>query len=177
MHRRGESAARAAGEDAPGAAWFDDQISEADLDTIADYFHRPDPHLDTLLDARPARPRGVAGALCVGAHRRSGADEPPVRATLEAAGPFHQPPAQDTDGELLAWHIIDPADRAGGISSCVFPRGSSSISASIRPRGDPPTRITNVGSTACSTSSCRLRRRSSSSGRMDCQGREFHIPM
>jgi hypothetical protein len=107
-----------------GEAWFDSHISGAELDAIADYFFRPDDHLDTLID------------------RSKLTDRAALRARY-ASWTYAGDPAQMSsvfalrfDGRLIGftnllrkrpeenyshWHIIDPKDRAGGVSSAVYP--------------------------------------------------------
>jgi hypothetical protein len=107
-----------------GEAWFDAKLTDAEFDLIADYFHRPDAHLDTLIDRTRL----------------------PERAALRsryASWAYAGDPAQMNsvfalrlDGRLVGftnllrktpkdnyshWHIIEPADRAGGISSAIYP--------------------------------------------------------
>jgi hypothetical protein len=106
-----------------GEAWFDD-ATEADIDAIADYFTRPDPHLDTLID-RTKFPGRAALRERYASWKRTG--DPAQMSSVFALR---------LDGRLIGftnllrktdvdnyshWHIIDPADRAGGISSAVYP--------------------------------------------------------
>ena len=107
-----------------GQAWFDNHVVDAEFEAIADYFHRPDEHLDTLIDRQRL----------------------PDRASLRkryASWAWTGDPGQMSsvfvlrlDGQLIGftnllrrsplenyshWHIIDPGYRAGGVSSAVYP--------------------------------------------------------
>jgi hypothetical protein len=132
-----------------GAAWFDDQISEADLDTIVDYLYRPDPHLDTLLD-RARLPDRAALRERYASWRRTG--DPAQMSLLFAlrlegrlAG-FTNLLRKTPMENYSHWHIIDPADRADGISSCVYPtRIELYFNLYPAERLIHQTRITNVG--------------------------------
>lgn len=109
-----------------GDVWFDD-VTDADLDVITDYFCRPDAHLDTLLD-RTKMPDRAGLRARYAACRRTG--DPAQMHSLFALR------LGDQSGERLVgftflvrktetenyshWHIIDPAARAGGISSAVY---------------------------------------------------------
>jgi hypothetical protein len=106
-----------------GHVWFDD-ATDADLDAIADYFTRPDAHLDTLLD-RGKMPERAELKARYSAWRRTG--DP---------GQMQSVFALRLEGRLIGftnllrrsemenyshWHILDPDVRAGGISSAVYP--------------------------------------------------------
>jgi hypothetical protein len=106
-----------------GQVWFDD-ATDADLDAIADYFIRPDAHLDTLLD-RAKMPDKAGLKARYAAWRRTG--DP---------GQMQSVFALRLEGRLIGftnllrrsemenyshWHILDPDVRAGGISSAVYP--------------------------------------------------------
>ncbi len=107
-----------------GQVWFDADLSDADLDAMADYLTRPDAHLDTLMDRAkmPGRER--------------------IRERY-ASWRWSEDPAQMSsvfalrlDGRLVGftnllrktpdenyshWHIIEEAARAGGISTAIYP--------------------------------------------------------
>jgi hypothetical protein len=111
-----------------GEAWFDADVTEADLDAIADYFHRPDPHLDTLID-RARLPAMAALRERYASWRWAGdvAQMSSVFALRLADGAggrlagftnlLRKTPAEN----YSHWHILDPGDRAGGLSSAVYP--------------------------------------------------------
>jgi len=107
-----------------GQVWFDNHLADAEFDTIADYFHRPDEHLDTLID------------------RQRLPDRLSLRQRYSSWVWFGDPSqinsvfALRLDGRLIGftnllrkspqenyshWHIIDPKDRASGISSLIYP--------------------------------------------------------
>jgi hypothetical protein len=105
-------------------AWFDNHLTDAEFDVIADYFTRPDAHLDTLLDRK--RFPGKA-ALRERYMAWKWAGDPAQMSSIFALR---------LDGRLIGftnllrksptenyshWHIIDPGDRAGGVSSSVYP--------------------------------------------------------
>jgi hypothetical protein len=107
-----------------GQAWFDNQLSDAEFDLIVDYFHRPDPHLDTLLDRQRLPDRA---SLCQRYASWTWSGDPNQMSSVFALR---------LDGRLIGftnllrkwpqdnyshWHIIDPKDRAGGVSSAVYP--------------------------------------------------------
>jgi hypothetical protein len=106
-----------------GEVWFDDHVSEDELDQIADYFIRPDAHLDTLIDrARmPDRP-GLRARYA--AWRWSG--DPSQMSSLFALRlegrllGFTNLLRKTPDVNYSHWHIIDPGARAGGVSSAVY---------------------------------------------------------
>ena len=107
-----------------GLAWFDNHLPETEFDVIADYFTRPDAHLDTLLDrarlpAKAALRERYMSWIWAG-------DPAQINSIF----------ALRLDGRLIGftnllrktpeenyshWHIIDPQNRAGGISSSVYP--------------------------------------------------------
>jgi RimJ/RimL family protein N-acetyltransferase len=106
-----------------GEAWFDD-VTDADLDVIADYFTRPDAHLDTLID-RTRFPGRLALREHYASWKRNG--DPGQTTSVFALR---------LDGRLIGftnlrrktdvdnyshWHIVEPGDRAGGVSSAVYP--------------------------------------------------------
>jgi hypothetical protein len=112
-----------------GEVWFDDQVSEDELDVIAGYFTRPDAHLDTLID-RTRLPDKATLRERYAAWRWTG--DPGQMSSLFAL----RVDSGGLDGKLLGftnllrktpdvnfshWHIIDPAHRAGGVSTAVYP--------------------------------------------------------
>ena len=112
-----------------GEVWFDDHVSEDELDAIADYFYRPDPHLDTLLD-RARMPDRAGLRERYAAWRWSG--DPGQMSSLfalriENGGlegrvlGFTNLLRKTADVNYSHWHIIDEAARAGGVSSAVYP--------------------------------------------------------
>jgi hypothetical protein len=107
-----------------GQAWFDNHLTEAEFDAIAGYFHRPDEHLDTLIDRQRLPDRASL--------RQRYASWVWAGDSSQMNSVF----ALRLDGRLIGftnllrkspqenyshWHIIDPNDRAGGISSSVYP--------------------------------------------------------
>jgi hypothetical protein len=107
-----------------GQAWFDNHLTDTEFDVIADYFTRPDAHLDTLID-RARLPDKAALRERYTAWTWSG--DPAQMSSIFALR---------LDGRLIGftnllrktpqensshWHIIDPKDRAGGISTSVYP--------------------------------------------------------
>ena len=107
-----------------GQAWFDRHLTDAEFDIIADYFTRPDAHLDTLLD-RARLPDRIALRERYTSWKWAG--DPAQMNSIFALR---------LDGRLIGftnllrktpqenyshWHIVDPGDRAGGISSAVYP--------------------------------------------------------
>ena len=115
-----------------GEAWFDGDVAEADLDAIADYFHRPDAHLDTLIDRTRLPDRGALRVRYASwRHTGDPAQMNSVFAlrlandTGDGAGArligFTNLLRKTPEENYSHWHIIDPADRAGGVSSAVYP--------------------------------------------------------
>lgn len=111
-----------------GEAWFDTDVTAADLDAIANYFYRPDAHLDTLID-RSRLPDRVALRERFGSWRWTGdpAQMSSVFALRLANGGkgrlagFTNLLRKTPDENYSHWHIIEPADRASGLSSAVYP--------------------------------------------------------
>jgi hypothetical protein len=107
-----------------GEAWFDGHISDAEFDLIADYFHRPDAHLDTLIDRTRLPDRAaLRGRYAFWAYAGDPAQMNSVFA-LRLDGRligFTNLLRKTPEENYSHWHIIDPADRAGGIASAVYP--------------------------------------------------------
>lgn len=105
-----------------GEAWFDAVLSEADLDVMADYFTRPDAHLDTLID----RTRLIRDRLRerYSAWRWSG--DPSQMSSVFALRlddhlvGFTNLLRKSADENYSHWHIIAPEHRAGGISTAIY---------------------------------------------------------
>lgn len=107
-----------------GRAWFDDAISETELDRMVDYFQRPDPHLDTLIDrARmpgAARLREIYAAGCW----KGSPDQMSMLFALRLEGElvgFTNLLRQSPDVNYSHWHILEPTHRAAdyrGMSRC-----------------------------------------------------------
>jgi hypothetical protein len=106
-----------------GVASFRDATAD-DADWMAAYFLRPDAHLDTLID------RARLGTADEMAAR--------FRAMIRSGDPTQQRTAfivdlnddrvgfttlfrQTTDVNYSHWHIVDPAARAGGVSTALYP--------------------------------------------------------
>jgi hypothetical protein len=107
-----------------GEAWFDAGVTDADLDAIADYFTRPDPHLDTLLDRAklPAREK-LRERYAMWRYAGDPAQMNSVfalRLDARLIG-FTNLLRKTPDENYSHWHIIDPADRAGGVSTAIYP--------------------------------------------------------
>lgn len=107
-----------------GIAWFDAEVTEADLDAITDYFTRPDPHLDTLLD-RPRMPPSDTLRARYAAWRWIG-DPGQMNSVfaLRLDGRFvgfTNLLRRTPDENYSHWHIIDEGARAGGISTAIYP--------------------------------------------------------
>jgi len=109
-----------------GDVWFDD-VTDADLDAIADYFYQPDAHLDTLLDR--ARMPDRAGLRARYASWRYAGDPGQMSSVFalrladQAGGRlvgFTNLLRKTATDNYSHWHILDPAARAGGISSAVY---------------------------------------------------------
>ncbi len=111
-----------------GPVWFDNAVTDADLDVMADYFHRPDPHLDTLIDRTKFR-----GAAVLRERYASWvwSGDPAQMSSVfalrvESAGAsrligFTNLLRKTPEENYSHWHIIDPPDRAGGVSSAIYP--------------------------------------------------------
>jgi RimJ/RimL family protein N-acetyltransferase len=109
-----------------GDVWFDD-VTDADLDAIADYFYQPDAHLDTLLDR--ARMPDRAGLRARYASWRYAGDPGQMSSVFalrladQAGGRlvgFTNLLRKTATDNYSHWHILDPAALAGGISSAVY---------------------------------------------------------
>jgi hypothetical protein len=107
-----------------GQAWFDNHITDAELDAIADYFHRPDEHLDTLID-RQRLPDRASLRRRYASWRWSGdLDQMSSVFALRLDGRligFTNLLRKSPQENYSHWHIIEPKDRAGGISSSIYP--------------------------------------------------------
>lgn len=107
-----------------GEAWFDDQLDEDDFDAVADYFTRPDAHLDTLID-RARMPDRARLKERYAAWRWGG--DPAQMSALFALRlenrlvGFTNLLRRTPDTNFSHWHIIDSSVRAGGLSSAVYP--------------------------------------------------------
>jgi RimJ/RimL family protein N-acetyltransferase len=135
-----------------GEVWFDD-VRDEDLDAIADYFTKPDAHLDTLID-RTRMPDKAGLRARYALWKRTG--DPgqmnsvfALRLASEASERligFTNLLRQTERVNYSHWHILDPNLRAGGISSAVYPTrldlyfGRFPIERLIH-----QTRITNTG--------------------------------
>jgi hypothetical protein len=110
-----------------GEVWFDD-VTDDDLDAIADYFTRPDAHLDTLID-RAKMPDKAGLRTRYASWKRTGdpGQMNSVFALRLADGVgrrligFTNLLRKTATDNYSHWHILDPALRAGGISSAVYP--------------------------------------------------------
>ncbi len=109
-----------------GHVWFDD-VTDADLDAIADYFYQPDAHLDTLIDR--ARMPDREGLRARYASWRYAGDPGQMSSVFalrladQAGGRlvgFTNLLRKTATDNYSHWHILDPAARAGGISSAVY---------------------------------------------------------
>jgi hypothetical protein len=110
-----------------GDVWFDD-VTDADLDTIVDYFSRPDTHLDALLDRAKMPDRAGLRARYASWKRTGDPGQMSSVFALRLADGAGSRLAgftnllRKTDADNYShWHILDPAVRAGGISSAVYP--------------------------------------------------------
>lgn len=110
-----------------GPVWFDD-VTDADLNAIADYFTRPDAHLDTLIDrARLLDRAGLRQRYASWAWTGDPNQMNSVFALRVASGQasrligFTNLLRKTPMENYSHWHIIDPADRAGGVSTAIYP--------------------------------------------------------
>jgi hypothetical protein len=107
-----------------GEIWFDADVTDTDLDAIADYFTRPDPHLDTLID-RMKLPARENLRQRYASWRYTG--DPAQMFSVFALRLDHRLVGftnllrKTPDENYSHWHIIDPADRAGGVSTAIYP--------------------------------------------------------
>jgi hypothetical protein len=106
-----------------GELWFD-KLTEADLDAVAGYFLRPDPHLDAIMD-RSKLPGQAALRAYYDTARYSGdpgqmAAAFGLRLDSRLVG-FTILMRKTPEENYSHWHIIDPKDRAGGVSSAIYP--------------------------------------------------------
>ncbi len=110
-----------------GEAWFDD-VTDPDLDAIADYFHRPDPHLDTLIDRARMPDRGALRERYASWRWKGDAGQMSSVFALRLddggggrlAG-FTNLLRKSPADNYSHWHIIHDADRGAGLSSAVYP--------------------------------------------------------
>ncbi len=105
-----------------GDAWFDD-VTEADLDAIADYFHRPDTHLDTLIDRTRLPDRAALRQRYAEWRWKGDPGQMSSVFALRLEGRligFTNLLRKTAADNFSHWHIIDPGDRAGGVSSAVY---------------------------------------------------------
>ena len=106
-----------------GDVWFDD-ATDTDLDAIADYFIRPDAHLDTLLDRAKMPDRAGLKARYAAWKRTGDPDQMQSVFALRLEGRligFTNLLRRNEMENYSHWHILDPDVRAGGISSAVYP--------------------------------------------------------
>lgn len=107
-----------------GQAWFDAGVTDGDLDAMADYFTRPDAHLDTLID-RTRMPARDKLRERYAAWRWSGdGDQMSSVFALRLDGRlvgFTNLLRKTADENYSHWHIIDEAGRAGGVSTAIYP--------------------------------------------------------
>lgn len=106
-----------------GEAWFDDATDD-DIDAIADYFTRPDVHLDTLLDRARMPDRSGLRARYAAWKRTGDPGQMQSVFALRLEGRligFTNLLRQTETVNYSHWHILDPDVRAAGISSAVYP--------------------------------------------------------
>lgn len=108
-----------------GLARFNDNFTDADLDVVVDYFTRPDPHLDTLID-RARMPDAAALRARYESFRWSGsADQMAamfmIRIDEKLAG-LTILLRRTPDENYSHWHVFEPEHRGGGLSSAIYPR-------------------------------------------------------
>lgn len=110
-----------------GPAWFDN-VTDTDLDVMAGYFNRPDPHLDTLIDrtrfpgSAALRERHASWAWTGDSAQMSSVFA--LRVESEGASRligFTNLVRKTPEESYSHWHIIDPEDRAGGVSFAIYP--------------------------------------------------------
>lgn len=96
----------------------------AECEPMAQYFHRPDAHLDTLIDRSRLPPASV---LADGFRRMIRTGDPGQLRTTYAiylndrfVG-FTALYRQTPDVNYSHWHIVDESVRAGGISTALYP--------------------------------------------------------
>jgi RimJ/RimL family protein N-acetyltransferase len=107
-----------------GEVWFDSDVSEADLDAMADYFIRPDPHLDTLVDRAKIPSREKVRETYAAWRWRGDPDQMQSIFALRLDGAlvgFTNLLRRSPEVNFSHWHIIAPEHRAAGISSAVYP--------------------------------------------------------
>lgn len=110
-----------------GEVWFDAAVSEADLDSMADYFTRPDAHLDTLMDRTRLTREKLRERYAAWRWSGDPAQMSSIFALRCRAGDasrligFTNLLRKTPDENYSHWHIIDPADRAGGVSTAIYP--------------------------------------------------------
>ena len=107
-----------------GQAWFDNHITGAEFDVIADYFCRPDDHLDTLIDRSRLPDRASLRQRYASWVWQGDPDQMSSIFALRLDGRligFTNLLRKSPHENYSHWHIIDPKDRAGGISSSIYP--------------------------------------------------------
>jgi hypothetical protein len=96
----------------------------AECEPMAQYFHRPDAHLDTLIDRSRLPPASV---LADGFRRMIRTGDPGQLHTTYAIYlndrfiGFTALYRQTPDVNYSHWHIVDESARAGGISTALYP--------------------------------------------------------
>lgn len=110
-----------------GDVWFDADLAEDDLDIMADYFTRPDAHLDTLMDRTKLTRERLRERYA--AWRWSG-DRSQMSSVfalrcVSAEGVrligFTNLLRRAPDENYSHWHIIEESDRSSGVSSAIYP--------------------------------------------------------
>jgi hypothetical protein len=107
-----------------GQAWFDNHLTDAEFDAIADYFHRPDEHLDTLIDRQRLPDRAALRQRYASWIWSGDPDQMNSLFALRLEGRligFTNLLRKCSQENYSHWHIIEPKDRAGGISSSLYP--------------------------------------------------------
>jgi hypothetical protein len=107
-----------------GPAWFDAELSDGDLDTIVDYFTRPDAHLDTLIDRSRMPPPEKLRERYAAWRWAGDPDQMSSVFALRLDGRFvgftnllRRTPEEN----YSHWHIVDESCRAGGLSTAIYP--------------------------------------------------------
>jgi hypothetical protein len=107
-----------------GQVWFDSDISDAEFDAIADYFHRPDEHLDTLIDRQRLPDRASLRQRYASWTWSGDPDQMSSVFALRLDGRligFTNLLRKSLQENYSHWHIIEPQNRAGGISTSIYP--------------------------------------------------------
>lgn len=107
-----------------GEAWFDAEVSEADLDAIADYFTRPDAHLDTLIDRTRMPSRDKLRERYASWRWSGDAAQMSSVFALRLDGRlvgFTNLLRRTPEENYSHWHIIEEGARAGGLSTAIYP--------------------------------------------------------